>query len=419
MNSTANYRSVLILTLAATLTAGLILTVMWASAGPAGAQDEKAPPAKPSKMRITAEQGSLEVSLDWEDVESASRYRVRWRKAGPGNKLNAGIEVDSSDAVITVSDYGDWVVRVQACDDNGCGEPNARKFRVEPAPVPTPTPTPIPTPEPPPKPEPIPTPAPAPDLRVVIQADPPDPLVGQRVGFSASIYPIPPGSGSASFVWEAREDGGDWDTVSTAGAMFYGWPSAATVTFRLSVSYESGVSGTSEPLAVTWSEPTPERVLDPTPTPIVLVVPPIPDLAPMVDTHSANYGSFVGQQDAPPGTLVSKRFDGVFFDPNGDEMSYSVSVSENQRELVDELSVTLDEDVRTEAHSHVEAGAFTRVWFRSESDDEWKSVSPSLADPLTVAVTLTATDPGGLSSSVSGEFVVDWASEPEVGERGG
>ena len=293
---------------------------------------------------------------------------------------------------------------------------------MEPAPVPTPTPTPVPTPEPPPKPEPIPTPAPeptptptpAPDLRVVIEADPPDPLVGQRVGFSASIYPIPPGSGSASFVWEAREDGGDWDTVSTAGAMFYGWPSAATVTFRLSVSYESGVSGTSEPLAVTWSEPTPERVLDPTPTPIVLVVPPIPDLAPMVDTHSANYGSFVGQQDAPPGTLVSKRFDGIFFDPNGDEMSYSVSVSENQRELVDELSVTLDEDVRTEAHSHVEAGAFTRVWFRSESDDEWKSVSPSLADPLTVAVTLTATDPGGLSSSVSGEFVVDWASDPEL-----
>ena len=199
MNSTANYRSVLILTLAATLTAGLILALMWASAGPAGAQDEKEPPAKPSKLRITTERGSLDVSLDWEDVESASRYRVRWRESGPGNKLNAGIEVDSSDAVITVSDYGDWVVRVQACDDNGCGEPNARKFRVEPAPEPTPTPTQIPTPEPPPKPEPIPTPAPeptptptpAPDLRVVIEADPPDPVVGQRVGLSTTIYPHP------------------------------------------------------------------------------------------------------------------------------------------------------------------------------------------------------------------------------------
>ena len=75
MNATANYRPVLILTLAATLTAGLILAAMWLAAAPAGAQDEKELPAKPSKLRVTTEQGSLEVSLDWEDVEGASRYR--------------------------------------------------------------------------------------------------------------------------------------------------------------------------------------------------------------------------------------------------------------------------------------------------------------------------------------------------------
>ena len=106
----------------------------------------------PTGLRVTAERGSLDVSLDWDDVSGAAHYWVRWRPAGPDNKLNDGVQVRSSDAVITVARYGEWVARVQACDDSGCGAPLAKKFRVRKpravpdiTPLPTSTPTPLPT----------------------------------------------------------------------------------------------------------------------------------------------------------------------------------------------------------------------------------------------------------------------------------
>ena len=42
------------------------------------------------------------------------------------------------------------------------------------------------------------------------------------------------------------------------------------------------------------------------------------------------------------------------------------------------------------------------------------AVNPALPDPLTTEVTLLATDPEGLSASVTGRFVTDWESHPRV-----
>ena len=98
--------------------------------------------------------------MDWDDVTGASHYLVRWRVAGPGNSLNTGVEVYSSDATITVGGYGEWVVRVEACNSAGCGSHSALRFAVEQAATPTPTPqaqatpTPVPTATPQPKPAP-------------------------------------------------------------------------------------------------------------------------------------------------------------------------------------------------------------------------------------------------------------------------
>ncbi len=77
--------------------------------------------------------GSLSVFVDWDDLPSVTHYLVRWRVAGPGNRLNEGVEVQSSDANVGVDDYGEWVVRVQACNSIGCGEYLAKRFEVEPA----------------------------------------------------------------------------------------------------------------------------------------------------------------------------------------------------------------------------------------------------------------------------------------------
>ena len=108
--------------------------------GQAGADDGDSLPV-PTKLRASTERGSLDVALDWDDVDGAASYSVRWRVAEPGNRLNDGINVQSSDAVITVASYGEWLARVQACNDMGCGAPVVTKFTVEPEPTVTPTAT--------------------------------------------------------------------------------------------------------------------------------------------------------------------------------------------------------------------------------------------------------------------------------------
>ena len=49
-----------------------------------------------------------------------------------------------------------------------------------------------------------------------------------------------------------------------------------------------------------------------------------------------------------------------------------------------------------------------------EAEADWKAVSPALPDPLTIPVTLTATDPDGLSASVTGDFFTNWESHPDL-----
>ena len=142
-----------------------------------------------------------------------------------------------------------------------------------------------------------------------------------------------------------------------------------------------------------------------------------PNRAPVVNTQAANYArfTFMGNAytgNAPRGVLVSKPFHGVFSDPDGDELTYSVSIPEEQRHLVELLEVVRDEDVPVREDHPRAVGLLTRVWFRLEAEADWKAISPPLPDPMTTTVTLTATDPGGLSATVIGGFRTDWASEP-------
>ena len=106
----------------------------------------------------------------------------------------------------------------------------------------------------------------------------------------------------------------------------------------------------------------------------------------------------MGQSNAPRGSTVSKPFQGIFSDPDGDELVYTVSVPEEQRRLVDTLLV----------------GVNNRVFFMADAEDDWKALTPPLADRPVVTVTLTATDYRGLSASASGDFVIWWDSYPEV-----
>ena len=263
---------------------------------PAAAEESLQRPAKPSGLEIATEAGSLEVGLDWDDVEGADRYWVRWRQAGPGNALSEGIEVEESEATVEVDHAGEWVVRIEACNDAGCGRPLAERFAV----------------------------APAPQVEAVLES-------------------LDEAEGGAS----ADGDGGG-GAVGAQG---------------------QGVGANSA------------------------------NAAPTVDTDAANYDAFTGTHNAPRGTVVQKNFEGIFSDPDSDTLTYTVSVPTDSSALVSTLSVHTTEDL---------------VQFAYDDDGDWSAADPPLADPLTTTVTLTATDPDGLSASITGEFRVDWESQPKL-----
>ena len=139
-----------------------------------------------------------------------------------------------------------------------------------------------------------------------------------------------------------------------------------------------------------------------------------PNRAPAVNTDAENYDRFTGDNNAPRGVLVSKPFYQVFTDPDGDELTYSVAITAGDSSLVEELVVTLDKDFQPDTRGWPPIGTYDRVFFQAEGESDWKAITPPLPHRPVVTVTLTATDPDGLSASVNGDFVLHWETYPEV-----
>ena len=133
----------------------------------------------------------------------------------------------------------------------------------------------------------------------------------------------------------------------------------------------------------------------------------------MTDTQSGNYANFTRPKEtsgyAPRGILVSRPIYGIFSDPDGDKLTYTVSVPADRRDLVDMVHVTTEEQLAQHTQP-IEIAL--RVWLDMDDEDDWSAVVPALPDPLVTMVKLTATDPEGLSASVDGLFRTDWESQP-------
>ena len=129
---------------------------------------------------------------------------------------------------------------------------------------------------------------------------------------------------------------------------------------------------------------------------------------PVINEQAEHYDDFTGTRHAPRGMLVWKIFEDFFSDPDGGELTYTASVPADQSQLVE----TLVPKFVSRVNGHPDGLHF--LFFEADADDDWKAVTPALADPLVITATLTATDPDGLSASVKGDFRVDWESHPAL-----
>ena len=143
---------------------------------------------------------------------------------------------------------------------------------------------------------------------------------------------------------------------------------------------------------------------DPQPTPEPT---PGPNRAPVVNTQAANYAAFVATGNAPRGVMVWKMFNGIFSDPDGDELTYSASVPADQLHLVDSLSTHFDVAISG-------GGVADFLAITVDGDDDWKAMTPPVPEQVRFTVSLTATDPGGRSATVQGGWLTRWESYPEV-----
>ena len=90
-------------------------------------------PAKPTGLEVSqASADSLKADVEFDSVEFAAEYKIRWRKAGPGNDLNEGITRSANagsetvNAQITVDEYDSWIVSVEACNASGCADASSK-----------------------------------------------------------------------------------------------------------------------------------------------------------------------------------------------------------------------------------------------------------------------------------------------------
>ena len=97
------------------------------------------PPGRTQYLDVSATSGGSTISAWWDPVggqggltdRSADSYKVEWRRFTDGSIPEGNlIETTEAAAEITVDGAGKWVVRVRACNANGCGSAVAKAVDV-------------------------------------------------------------------------------------------------------------------------------------------------------------------------------------------------------------------------------------------------------------------------------------------------
>ena len=82
-------------------------------------------PAKPTGLKLKqAAHPSHDIKVTWDAVEGADNYKIRWRAEDAS--LGEPIFATTTHTTVPLDEYGAWVVRVEACNDAGCGKPASK-----------------------------------------------------------------------------------------------------------------------------------------------------------------------------------------------------------------------------------------------------------------------------------------------------
>ena len=105
-----------------------------AAAGRDGRADDGVP-AEPTGLGVGVQPGALEVGVSWDDVPGATSYSLSWRRPGGGFQPGDAVIATDTEATLAVPDHGLWRVRLQACNDAGCGPGRAREVALVQEPI--------------------------------------------------------------------------------------------------------------------------------------------------------------------------------------------------------------------------------------------------------------------------------------------
>ena len=145
--------------------------------------------------------------------------------------------------------------------------------------------------------------------------------------------------------------------------------------------------------------------MEPTPEPT-----PEPNRAPVVDAEAANYAGFTGAGEAPRGLIVTKPFEGIFSDPDGDQLLYFISaIGVPDHRIEHQIGIVKDgESDALVAESSRTPDEVMRVYFEADAEGDWDALDPPLAENPVITFELTALDPEGLTATVAGSFRIPW-----------
>ena len=105
----------------------VLLALPGSAAAARDVRTEERAPAKPAGLAVGVRVAALEVGVSWDDVPGATSYSLNWRRPGGDFEPGDAVTVTETEATLAMPGRGLWRVRLQACNDAGCGPGRARE----------------------------------------------------------------------------------------------------------------------------------------------------------------------------------------------------------------------------------------------------------------------------------------------------